>query len=205
MTTPPDPYGSPTPPDPNQPPAGPPPTGQPAYGQPPGAPQYGQPPAPGQHPGVPQPGYGAPASPFGQPGGPQLAEWGTRVGAALIDVLIVVGIIIVAVIIGAIFGAVSDALGTLVVIVGYIAAIGFVFWQLYVQGNTGQTIGKRQLHISLVQEQNGQFVGPGLSIGRYFVHIVDSLPCYLGYLWPLWDDKKQTFADKILKTVVIKA
>ncbi|MDQ1539752.1 MAG: hypothetical protein QOH29_478, partial [Actinomycetota bacterium] len=26
---------------------------------------------------------------------------------------------------------------------------------------------------------------------------------YLGYLWPLWDSKRQTFADKILKTVVV--
>jgi hypothetical protein len=48
-------------------------------------------------------------------------------------------------------------------------------------------------------------VGAGLSIGRYFVHVLDALPCYVGYLWPLVDEKKQTFADKILKTVVIKA
>ena len=27
---------------------------------------------------------------------------------------------------------------------------------------------------------------------------------YLGYLWPLWDDKRQTFADKILSTVVVE-
>jgi uncharacterized RDD family membrane protein YckC len=25
----------------------------------------------------------------------------------------------------------------------------------------------------------------------------------LGYLWPLWDDKRQTFADKICSTVVL--
>jgi uncharacterized RDD family membrane protein YckC len=28
--------------------------------------------------------------------------------------------------------------------------------------------------------------------------------CYVGYLWPLWDDKRQTFADKILGTVVVE-
>ena len=33
-------------------------------------------------------------------------------------------------------------------------------------------------------------------------HILDALPCYLGYLWPR-DRKRQTFADKIVKTVVI--
>jgi uncharacterized RDD family membrane protein YckC len=50
----------------------------------------------------------------------------------------------------------------------------------------------------------GQPVGVGLAIGRYFVHILDALPCYLGFLWPLWDSKRQTFADKILSTVVVK-
>jgi hypothetical protein len=25
----------------------------------------------------------------------------------------------------------------------------------------------------------------------------------VGYLWPLWDDKRQTFADQIMKTIVI--
>ncbi len=61
------------------------------------------------------------------------------------------------------------------------------------------------LGIRLVRELDGQVVGPGLSIGRAFVHVVDSAPLYIGYLWPLWDDNKQTFADKILKTLVVKA
>ena len=36
-----------------------------------------------------------------------------------------------------------------------------------------------------------------------FVHILDAIPCYVGLLWPLWDNKRQTFADKILKMVVL--
>jgi uncharacterized RDD family membrane protein YckC len=28
---------------------------------------------------------------------------------------------------------------------------------------------------------------------------------YLGYLWPLWDPRKQTFADKIVGSVVVRA
>jgi hypothetical protein len=56
-----------------------------------------------------------------------------------------------------------------------------------------------------VLEATGQPVGGGLGIGRYFLHIVDSIPCYIGYLWPLWDAKKQTFADKLVKTLVVKA
>lgn len=162
--------------------------------------------------GAPPPGFGEPyaggapaGSPFGQPGGPQLASWGSRVGAALIDAALVFGIIIAALVVGLVFGAVSDVLGTLVIAVGYLAGIGFAFWQLWVQGQTGQTIGKKQVGLRLLREQDGQVVGGGLSIGRYFLHVVDQIPCYVGYLWPLWDEKKQTFADKILKTVVVKA
>jgi hypothetical protein len=48
-------------------------------------------------------------------------------------------------------------------------------------------------------------LGTGLSIGRQFVHILDSLPCLIGYLWPLWDKENRTFADMILDTRVYKA
>jgi hypothetical protein len=33
---------------------------------------------------------------------------------------------------------------------------------------------------------------------------LDSLACYVGWLWPIWDSKRQTFADKIMKTVVVR-
>ena len=40
--------------------------------------------------------------------------------------------------------------------------------------------------------------------GRDLLHILDLLPLWLGFLWPLWDARRQTFADKIMKTVVLK-
>ncbi|MDQ1423726.1 MAG: hypothetical protein QOD72_1224, partial [Acidimicrobiaceae bacterium] len=33
-------------------------------------------------------------------------------------------------------------------------------------------------------------------------HVADSIICGIGYLFPLWDVKRQTLADKIMKTVV---
>ncbi len=35
------------------------------------------------------------------------------------------------------------------------------------------------------------------------MHVVDGL-FYVGYLWPLWDAERQTFADKIIQTVVVR-
>ncbi len=136
------------------------------------------------------PGYGQPPA-FG---GAELASWGTRVGGAAIDYIVpflVAGVIF----------QVSTALGALL----YLAAFGWVIYNKVIEGQTGQSIGKKTVGIRLVREQDGQVVGPGLAIGRYFLHILDGLPCYLGYLWPLWDDKKQTFADKIVHTLVLKA
>jgi uncharacterized RDD family membrane protein YckC len=72
------------------------------------------------------------------------------------------------------------------------------------QGNTGQTVGKKALGLKLVDGISGQPVGPGKAFLRQITHALDFLACFIGYLWPLWDEKKQTFADKINNTYVIK-
>jgi uncharacterized RDD family membrane protein YckC len=161
-------------------------------GQPPG---YGPPPGYGQPTGYGMPGVAGAPSPFGQPGGPQLADWGLRVQSALVDF---VGPSIVASFVGL---AVNRTLGNLLTLV----ALGWALYNAYLQGDTGQSVGKKMVGTRLLREQDGQVIGGGLGIGRYFLHILDALPCYVGFLWPLWDDKKQTFADKIVKSVVIKA
>ena len=124
--------------------------------------------------------------------GPPLASWGLRVGAALIDGLIGFAIYGVCLALG------SDVLGSL-------ASFAFAMYNAVRQGQSGQTIGKGVLKIRLVRLDGVNPPGIGLSIGRYFLHIVDALPCLLGYLWPLWDKKRQTFTDKILNTVVVTA
>ena len=72
------------------------------------------------------------------------------------------------------------------------------------QGRTGYSIGKGVVGIKLIKLDSGQPMGAGLSFVRQIAHVVDGLPCYIGYLWPLWDAKRQTFADKIMGSVVIQ-
>lgn len=38
---------------------------------------------------------------------------------------------------------------------------------------------------------------------RDLLHTVDGF-FYVGYLWPLWDAERQTFADKIVQTVAVR-
>jgi len=61
-------------------------------------------------------------------------------------------------------------------------------------GNTGQTVGKKQMGIKLLREQDGQVVGPAVH-RTAFVHIVDSLPCYIGCSSAL-DPKRQTLRTR---------
>jgi uncharacterized RDD family membrane protein YckC len=176
------------------------------------------------------PAYGAPTGYAGQPaygvGSPwgPLAGWGTRVAAYLIDVLVqLVGIVpyvcgVVLFIAGAPSskGTYSDyapvkeadttlmVLGGLLVLAGFGLMIGIQIWnRTFKQGRTGQSIGKKTMGIRLVDEGTGQPIGAAMAFVRDLAHILDQF-AYVGYLWPLWDAKRQTFADKILGTVVVE-
>ena len=84
-------------------------------------------------------------------------------------------------------------------------ALGWtVYNRWFIEGRGGQSLGKRAMKISLVSLQTGAPVGPGNACVRDLVHIVDGFAC-IGYLWPLWDDRRQTFADKIMDTAVVQA
>ncbi|MGW5350527.1 RDD family protein [Streptomyces sp. NPDC004031] len=213
---PPYPYGG----QPQQPPSQP-------YGQmPPGVPPqvpYGQPAGYGyQQPyGYAQPG-GVP------PGMPPLASWGARLGSLLLDFLIVnlvpagvylAGYIPHAVKVQQAYNKcadhgisqknchnVPDATSTNVtlMVVGGILLLAATIFLSYREGKTGQTPGRKIVGIRLLRERDGSATGFGRAFGRRLLHILDGIPCGLGYLWPLWDSKNQTWADKMVGTVVVK-
>ncbi|ORV47605.1 RDD family protein, partial [Mycobacterium conspicuum] len=73
----------------------------------------------------------------------------------------------------------------------------------YRQGTTGSSVGKSVMKFKVVSETTGQPIGFGMSVVRQLAHIVDGIICYVGYLFPLWDAKRQTLADKIMTTVCL--
>ena len=228
MSYPPDPnnpYGQPQQPNPyGQQPAQP----QSPYGQqPPQQPGYGYPQQPPTDPYGQQqaPGYDQPP-PYGyDPYANQAltpnayANWGTRVVAYIVDSIIIgiiPGILDIAnastakaatcttnpttYAVSCTGGSSFGILGALAILIGL---AGFLYF-CYMEGTTGQTVGKKMVNITLVREQDGQPIGFGLAVVRKIAHVLDSIVCCVGYLWPLWDAKKQTFADKIMTTVVVK-
>lgn len=179
----------------------PPPTGG---GVPPGGGGYSPPGGPpGGGYGAPTGGYGAPAGAGGPAGTGRLAEWGERAIGFLIDWGIGVGLIVVGYLIAVIIGQISSVLGFLLALVVWAAGTVWFFYMGYLNGATGQSVGKRLTGLVVVSEESGQLIGGGMGVVRHLAHFVDSIICYIGWLFPLWDAKKQTIADKLVKTVVV--
>jgi uncharacterized RDD family membrane protein YckC len=163
-------------------------------------PPAGTPPAPDPN-GRPRPGQGAytPAA----YGFPLLAAYGQRVASYLIDVGIPAGVLVI--VLMAALGSDGVGVQSAAYVLAALLALAFVVWNSgYRQGRTGQSIGKRALGVRLVTLATGQPVGFGPSLGRQLAHVLDGLPLFLGFLWPLWDEHRQTFADKMWSTLVVQ-
>src|SRR5260370_40861991 len=128
---------------------------------------------------------GAPAS--------QYSDWIHRVGAYLIEELPVIVVYFIVGLTGKII---------LIYLVALLALV-YTIYNRWILGGQGQSIAKKVLARMLISEETGQPIGTLNAFLRDICHIVDSIICYLGYLFPLWDPKRQTIADKIMKTVVV--
>ncbi|MGV0051206.1 RDD family protein [Mycobacterium colombiense] len=85
-----------------------------------------------------------------------------------------------------------------------IIGLFYLIWNYgYRQGTTGSSVGKSVLKFKVVSEVTGQPIGFGMSVVRSLAHFVDAVICFIGFLFPLWDSKRQTLADKIMTTVCL--
>ncbi|MCX6783127.1 MAG: RDD family protein [Candidatus Levybacteria bacterium] len=75
---------------------------------------------------------------------------------------------------------------------------------IYLLKNTGATIGKKIMSIKVIRE-NGKPLTYSDAVIREVSKILSGSFFFLGYLWMFWDIKKQTWHDKIAKTIVVKA
>lgn len=122
------------------------------------------------------------------------ADFWIRLAAFIVDLVIVwFGFsFVLAFLVGAGFGT-----STLVVLF----APSAYFW---IGNSLGGTAGKRVTGLAVVDEAGNP---PGLARGlvRYLVSLVSALALYVGYLWMIWDAKKQTWHDKAAGTYVVRA
>jgi hypothetical protein len=101
-------------------------------------------------------------------------------------------------------GTGNSTLGVAAFLISVVIGLAYLVWNYgYRQGTTGSSIGKGIMKFKVISEKTWQPIGFGLSIVRQLAHIVDGIICYIGYLFPLWDAKRQTLADKIMTTVCV--
>lgn len=92
------------------------------------------------------------------------------------------------------------------VLLGLVAFAGGLLYYTTLIGGRGQTVGKKALGIKVVDATSGLPIGNGRALGRFlFQGFISGSLCYLGYLWSLWDKRSQTWHDKVVSSVVVKA
>ncbi|MGV0737470.1 RDD family protein [Mycobacterium syngnathidarum] len=130
----------------------------------------------------------------------RLASWPARAGAFAIDVLAPAGLIVTATLV-----AQGTSLGK------------WLWWAVYAGGLvllvavscvnrillptlTGWSPGRSVFGIRVVSPAGD--AGLGRLLLRDLAHLLDTAAVFLGWLWPLWDSRRRTFADLLTGTEV---
>jgi Mce-associated membrane protein len=126
------------------------------------------------------------------------APWAARAGALAVDILPGVAIVATAVLV-----ALSVPLrGTwwwACVATGAVAILLTAFNRLVLPVFSGQSLGRSVFGITVVRH-NGEAAGPWWLLLRDLAHLLDTAAVLSGWLWPLWDSRRRTFADMLLGT-----
>lgn len=140
--------------------------------------------------------YSAPPTTTGA-SGPR-ANFGQRLVAFLIDLVII--IVALGIVVGIAF-AIDETLGTIAYLLAIVAA--YLYYAYFEGSPSGQTPGKKAMKIRVIDFNTGGPLGFGRGLIRGVARIPSQFLCYLGYLWMIWDKEKQTWHDKLASTVVV--
>lgn len=72
---------------------------------------------------------------------------------------------------------------------------------------TGWSLGRAALGIAVVRSGDSSTgsVGAWRLLLRDLAHLLDTVSVFVGWLWPLWDQRRRTFADMLVRTEVRRA
>jgi uncharacterized RDD family membrane protein YckC len=130
--------------------------------------------------------------------GQKLAHWGQRVAATGIDVVMALFVA------GTIGVLINDWLGVFLFAWG-----GLEVWGV---DGRGTSPGKKALGLTVIVPR----IDPETRVawacyprwttlaGRFAAHFFDLFVLYIGFLRPLWHERRQTWADSMANTLVIK-
>jgi uncharacterized RDD family membrane protein YckC len=195
---------------------------------PPPPPDRPPPPPPSFTAAAPPPGYQAYGAPTAQR---PLAGFGSRLGGWLIDAVVIFLFFLPAIValvagpteiepcsvdssgvitsggeLNALCEGPTDGTIAIAVLLGIAGAVATIVYEVkLIGGPSGATWGMRAVSIRAVDANTGGPIGAGRAFGRMlFASFISSFFFNLGYLWNIWDAKKQTWHDKVTTTIVVK-
>ncbi len=140
----------------------------------------------------------------------ELASWGRRLAALVVDVVVLVLVIAAALLAS---GLQADELreriengDTLLVV--FLFLIPEAIYHTALIGSRSQTFGKMALGIKVVDAESSAPIGYPRAFRRWLstatLRALFTVPTIVDHLWPLRDGRNQTLHDKLARSVVVR-
>jgi uncharacterized RDD family membrane protein YckC len=151
------------------------------------------------------------AAPEEVPAGRELASWGRRLVALVVDGAILGAVVVATVLVG---GVTPQELNTLLVdgdtlVLLALFVIPEAIYDTVMIGSRNQTFGKMAVGIKVVGADDRAPIGYTRAFRRWlstaFLWALFTVPGILDHLWPLRDRRNQTLHDKFARSVVVRS
>nr|WP_238158880.1 RDD family protein [Mycobacterium sp. MFM001] len=129
-----------------------------------------------------------------------LARWHIRAAAFVVDVVPSVAVV-ATMILGWLAVPVGSAWWSLCIAVMATVILLTLINRTVWPANRGWSLGRALMGITVVR-RDGTSAGVGRLLLRDLAHLLDTIAVFVGWLWPLWDSHRRTFADMLLRTEV---
>ncbi len=146
----------------------------------------------------------APAAGSAVPG--ELATYGQRIIAFVIDYAIIIVVMIVLGIVGGLLAKITSILTIITSLLSLVISLGYFIYLVGMDNPltaNGQTMGKKLMGIKIIKMDGGAMT-PVDALLRLVGYCVSSI-LSIGFIFIFIDENNQGFHDKIAKTYVVKA
>jgi uncharacterized RDD family membrane protein YckC len=143
-------------------------------------------------------------------GDEQLASWGRRLAALLLDTIVLASIISITVIVA---GVSPEELNDTIVngeslLVFLLFVVPEAIYDTALIGSRNQTFGKMALGVEVVDAESRSPIGYARAFRRWLstatLWALFWVPGVLDHLWPLRDSRNQSFHDKFARSIVVR-
>ena len=130
----------------------------------------------------------------------ELAGWHIRAAALVVDVLPGLAVVITMALVWLAVPLRSPWWWSSVAILAAAALLTMIN-RVVLPAVSGWSLGRALMGIAVVLP-DGAPAGVGRLLCRDLAHLLDTISVFVGWLWPLWDPRRRTFADLLLGTEV---